>query len=194
MIAAAALLVLGAIFFAAYRLGQSTSAVQVQVYPAGTTSARIVEREGVVMYEVRDADGAWRPMQPADFAEAVWDEHQSRPLGQRVMLRGLNISSTATVGWVLLGLAGQICFAGRMVVQWLASEKAKASVIPTAFWWMALAGASMLIVYFIWRKDVVGILGQATGWMIYTRNLYFIYFKRSPALQAPTPDADAEPA
>ena len=33
----------------------------------------------------------------------------------------------------------------------------------------------MLIIYFIWRKDIVGVLGQATGWMIYLRNLRLIY-------------------
>jgi lipid-A-disaccharide synthase-like uncharacterized protein len=40
---------------------------------------------------------------------------------------------------------------------------------------MSLVGASMLLVYFIWRKDVIGILGLSTGWLIYARNLYFIY-------------------
>jgi hypothetical protein len=33
----------------------------------------------------------------------------------------------------------------------------------------------MLLVYFLWRKDVVGVLGQATGWVIYMRNLWLIY-------------------
>jgi len=193
-IAAAALLTLGLVFFFAFQLGKATAAVPVQVYPAGATSARIVEDKGVVQYEVRDADGSRRRMQPADFAEAVWAGHQSRTLTQRLMLRGLNISSTATVGWVLLGLLGQVCFAGRMVIQWLASEKARASVIPASFWWMALAGASMLLVYFVWRKDVVGILGQATGWLIYTRNLYFIYIKRPADRAAAQATADAGPA
>jgi len=44
-----------------------------------------------------------------------------------------------------------------------------------AFWWMSLIGASMLIVYFTWRIDVVGVLGQSTGWVIYVRNLWMIY-------------------
>jgi lipid-A-disaccharide synthase-like uncharacterized protein len=44
-----------------------------------------------------------------------------------------------------------------------------------AFWWMSLVGASMLLVYFIWRRDIVGILGQATGWFIYIRNLVLIH-------------------
>ena len=72
-------------------------------------------------------------------------------------------------------MLGQVLFTGRMVVQWIASEKAQRSVIPTAFWWMSLGGATMLIIYFIWRVDIVGIVGQATGWFIYVRNLWFIY-------------------
>ena len=79
----------------------------------------------------------------------------------------------------MLGLLGQVLFTGRMVVQWLVSEKQKQSVVPTAFWWMSLIGASMLITYFIWRKDIVGFLGQATGWLIYVRNLWLIYKPRT---------------
>ena len=61
-----------------------------------------------------------------------------------------------------------------MLVQWLTSEKSKRSVVPVSFWWMSLVGATMLLVYFIWRRDIVGILGQATGWIIYIRNLVLI--------------------
>ena len=65
-----------------------------------------------------------------------------------------------------------------MLVQWLASERNRRSVVPVGFWWMSLGGATLLLVYFVWRKDVVGVLGQATGWLIYVRNLSLIY--RSP--------------
>ena len=101
-----------------------------------------------------------------------------RPEGSRGWLFGaLNVTGITGLFWVGLGLLGQVLFTGRMVVQWLASEKAKRSVIPTAFWWMSLGGASMLIVYFIWRVDIVGIIGQSTGWFIYVRNLWFIHAK-----------------
>jgi lipid-A-disaccharide synthase-like uncharacterized protein len=75
---------------------------------------------------------------------------------------------------VALGLGGQLLFTGRMLVQWFASEKSKRSVIPVAFWWMSLIGSTMLLIYFIWRRDIVGIIGQATGWVIYIRNLVLI--------------------
>ncbi|MEM0897401.1 MAG: lipid-A-disaccharide synthase N-terminal domain-containing protein, partial [Verrucomicrobiota bacterium] len=81
----------------------------------------------------------------------------------------LNITSWTGIFWVGFGLMAQVVFTGRMIVQWWVSEKEKRSVVPNAFWWMSLAGASMLIVYFIWRKDIVGVLGQSTGWFIYVR-------------------------
>lgn len=87
----------------------------------------------------------------------------------------LDVTSMAGVLWVVFGLAGQGVFTARMVVQWQASEKARASVVPPVFWWLSLLGASMLMVYFIWRKEIVGFLGQSTGWIIYIRNLWFIY-------------------
>lgn len=87
----------------------------------------------------------------------------------------LDVTSLAGVLWVVFGLAGQGVFTARMIVQWQASEKARASIVPPAFWWLSLLGASMLMVYFIWRKEIVGFLGQSTGWIIYIRNLWFIY-------------------
>ncbi len=88
-----------------------------------------------------------------------------------------DVTSLAGVLWVVFGFAGQAVFTARMLVQWRASEKAKSSVVPPVFWWLSLVGASMLMVYFVWRKDIVGFLGQSTGWFIYIRNLWFIYGK-----------------
>jgi lipid-A-disaccharide synthase-like uncharacterized protein len=33
----------------------------------------------------------------------------------------------------------------------------------------------MLLTYFVWRRDIVGVLGQSAGWLIYSRNLWLIY-------------------
>lgn len=87
----------------------------------------------------------------------------------------LDVTSFAGVLWVLFGFAGQAVFTARMVVQWRASERAKDSIVPPLFWWLSLLGASMLMVYFVWRKEIVGFLGQSTGWFIYIRNLWFIH-------------------
>jgi lipid-A-disaccharide synthase-like uncharacterized protein len=69
---------------------------------------------------------------------------------------------------------GQIIFGMRFFVQWIASEKAKKSVIPIAFWYLSICGSLILLVYAIHRRDPVFILGQSTGSFIYLRNLYLI--------------------
>jgi lipid-A-disaccharide synthase-like uncharacterized protein len=107
----------------------------------------------------------------------------------------LNITSYGALAWVAIGVLGQVLFTGRMLVQWLISERKKQSVVPPIFWWMSLGGASMLIIYFIWRKDIVGVLGQSTGWFIYIRNLWMIYRPQtSPAKAEALPAAQAKPA
>lgn len=73
--------------------------------------------------------------------------------------------------WILLGFAGQLVFGMRFVVQWIASERQKRSVVPGAFWYLSLVGAALLLVYALWRRDPVFILGQSLGFLIYFRNL-----------------------
>ncbi|GAB4110201.1 MAG: hypothetical protein Kow00105_18950 [Phycisphaeraceae bacterium] len=122
-------------------------------------------------FKVTYLHGETDRLSPQDYALLLLQKDDSRSFWFRL----LNISSPVGVAWVVLGLLGQVLFTGRMVVQWLVSEKHRQSVVPPAFWWMSLAGASMLITYFIWRKDIVGFLGQGTGWLIYLRNLWLIY-------------------
>ena len=73
--------------------------------------------------------------------------------------------------WLAVGLLGQAMFFSRFLVQWLASERAKRSVFPMAFWYLSLAGGVLLLAYAIWRQDPVFILGQTTGAAIYLRNI-----------------------
>ncbi len=76
-----------------------------------------------------------------------------------------------TTFWLVLGLVGQGVFASRFLIQWLASERARKSIIPTPFWHLSIAGSFILLAYAIYRKDPVFILGQAAGIFIYGRNL-----------------------
>jgi lipid-A-disaccharide synthase-like uncharacterized protein len=76
--------------------------------------------------------------------------------------------------WVLLGFVAQAFFTMRFVVQWIASERARASVIPVAFWFFSIGGGALLLVYALYRRDPVFIAGQALGLVVYLRNLYFI--------------------
>jgi lipid-A-disaccharide synthase-like uncharacterized protein len=76
--------------------------------------------------------------------------------------------------WVLLGFVAQGLFSMRFVVQWIASERAGKSVMPTAFWIFSIGGGLLLLVYALYRKDPVFIAGQALGLFIYVRNLHFV--------------------
>ena len=49
-----------------------------------------------------------------------------------------NVSDTTL--WMIIGFGGQGLFSARFIVQWLASERVKRSVIPVAFWYLSLAG------------------------------------------------------
>ncbi|MGH9748752.1 MAG: lipid-A-disaccharide synthase N-terminal domain-containing protein [Candidatus Polarisedimenticolia bacterium] len=77
--------------------------------------------------------------------------------------------------WVLFGLLGQSLFATRFVVQWLASERRGRSVVPTAFWYLSLAGGAILFAYALFhRHDPVFTVGQSAGMIVYVRNLLLI--------------------
>ena len=79
-----------------------------------------------------------------------------------------------SLGWLIIGFAGQIFFSARFILQWIYSEINKKSIIPLGFWFFSILGGITLLVYAIHRKDPVFIMGQATGLLIYGRNLYFI--------------------
>ena len=76
--------------------------------------------------------------------------------------------------WLAFGYAGQALFTGRMLVQWIATEKRKQSVVPVLFWWLSLFGGLILLIYFLRRGDPVGVLGQLFGFVVYGRNLMVI--------------------
>ncbi|CAM3161357.1 Uncharacterized N-terminal domain of lipid-A-disaccharide synthase [Paracoccus aminovorans] len=90
---------------------------------------------------------------------------------------------TANTIWLGIGFLGQLLFTSRFLVQWIASERARRSIVPLAFWWFSLAGGATLLAYAIWRRDPVFAIGQASGLVIYIRNLMLI--GRAPRLEKP---------
>ena len=76
--------------------------------------------------------------------------------------------------FMVLGFIGQFFFSMRFIVQWVASEKHKKSVVPLAFWVFSVLGSFLLLIYAIYRKDPVFILGQAPNLLIYFRNMWLI--------------------
>ena len=78
----------------------------------------------------------------------------------------------------IIGFVGQGLFSARFLIQWVVSEKKRESVIPLPFWYFSLLGGITLFIYAFSKKDLVIMVGQGTGILIYTRNLYLIYRKR----------------
>lgn len=128
--------------------------------------------------ELRARFDGWEEGEPELSGEEMLREIHRRNRDLPAFYKFLDVTSITGVLWVLFGFLGQAVFMGRMIVQIIASEKVQSSVVPPAFWWFSLLGSSMLIVYFIWRKEIVGVLGQSTGWAIYIRNLWFIYGRK----------------
>lgn len=83
--------------------------------------------------------------------------------------------------WLAVGFAGQALFSMRFLVQWLASERERRSVVPLAFWYFSVAGGLTLLAYALYRADPVFILGQLGGVLIYARNLHLIQIERRTA-------------
>jgi lipid-A-disaccharide synthase-like uncharacterized protein len=149
--------------------------IKVQLRDASDRAYLTRDSSGAPRYLLTLKDGTRLTLSPDEFARRIHDDQHSRSWLEVVF----NVSSPLGFAWVALGLIGQALFTGRMIVQWLVSEKQSRSVVPPAFWWMSLAGASMLLVYFLWRRDAVGVLGQSVGWFVYLRNLWFIHGRRA---------------
>ncbi len=77
--------------------------------------------------------------------------------------------------WLGVGFFGQLMFTARFLVQWIATERARRSLVPRAFWYFSIAGSLILLSYAIYRLDPVFILGQSFGMIVYSRNLYFVH-------------------
>ncbi|MFM1887178.1 MAG: hypothetical protein RL026_2335 [Pseudomonadota bacterium] len=159
----------------------AAGAVTVKLRLAGEPEALELGRDaqGHYVYWLQ-SDGGRRQLTPDELAARLYDANRPRDWFATV----LNVTSPVGLLWIAIGLSGQLLFTGRMLVQWLASERAGRSHVPEAFWWMSLGGSSLLLAYFVWRVDVVGILGQLAGWGVYVRNLMLLARTRQHDLKA----------
>lgn len=99
--------------------------------------------------------------------------------------------STMNLGealWLGTGFFAQFLFSCRFLVQWIASERAKQSLMPMSFWYFSIGGGAMLLAYAIHQRDPVFILGQSTGLIIYIRN---VMLRRREALALHAADSSA---
>jgi lipid-A-disaccharide synthase-like uncharacterized protein len=134
---------------------------------SGTFTFRLLYRDGFASPVITREEFIER------YGQARY-EHAVRNAGNKVF-RALNITSWGSLAWVAIGFAGQGAFFGRMFLQWIVSERRRESVIPEMFWWLSLLGGVTLFTYFAWRQDIVGVLGQTSGVVIYARNIRLIH-------------------
>ncbi len=75
--------------------------------------------------------------------------------------------------WIIysIGFFAQILFSGRLISQWILSEKNKKVLTPSIFWKLSLLASFLLFVYGYLRDDFAIMLGQALTYFIYIRNL-----------------------
>lgn len=83
--------------------------------------------------------------------------------------------STTELIWLMIGFIAQLMFSMRFILQWIASERAKRSIVPEVFWYFSLAGGILLFAYAIYRLDPVFMMGQGMGLLIYVRNIQLIW-------------------
>src|SRR3954462_6604843 len=96
--------------------------------------------------------------------------------------------------WLIVGFAGQAIFTARFLVQWIASERKRDSIVPVAFWWLSLLGGLTLLSYASYRQDPVIIVGQAMGLVVYTRNLMLVGKAKRRATRRRRRSAEVDPA
>ncbi|NLW87086.1 MAG: hypothetical protein GXY38_09460 [Planctomycetes bacterium] len=113
------------------------------------------------------------------------------------MLSEVTSMIPGTIGewiWFCVGLCGQFTFFMRFVVQWIASERKKRTVVPMAFWYLSLCGTLMVLAYAIYKADPVFIAAYSLNIFIYVRNLHIAQRCARDSASAQTPQLDDLPA
>ncbi len=77
-------------------------------------------------------------------------------------------------GWLLVGVMGTGLFGLRMIVQWIATEKEKKSVVPKSFWYLSFVAALLSTAAFVHRAEWIFAIGSGLTLLIYSRNIWFI--------------------
>jgi len=73
--------------------------------------------------------------------------------------------------WEVIGYVGQAFFFGRVLVQWLASEKERRSANPRLFWWLSFAATALLAAATVGLEEWILLPGYLVNGAVYLRNL-----------------------
>jgi len=159
------------------RIGNSRGVIEVNHPDTPAPVFRVLLRNGFISEEFT----------AEQFRKVYGDEAYNVAVATSTnpFFRLFNITSWTSLIWISIGLAGQAAFSGRTLIQWFVSEKRRESVVPEIFWWLSLGGGAALFAYFVWRQDVVGVLGQSSGIVVYARNLKLIHKRRRQLAAAP---------
>ncbi len=141
--------------------------IKIQMVGASDSVSIIRDSKGKLKYKINLDNGEIKFLTPEEFTNRVYNEKSTRDWLKRLF----NVPTSTGIIWVMIGFLGQVFFTGRMIVQWIVSEKAKKSIVPRSFWIMSLLGSAMLLSYAVYRRDPVFILGQSFGSIVYIRNL-----------------------
>ena len=102
-----------------------------------------------------------------------WDAQQEKPESEALV----------EWGWLLVGVIGTGLFGLRMIIQWIATEKKKKSVVPNVFWYISLIAALLVTAHFFHRAEWIFAVGSGLTLLIYSRNIWFIYQGKQDELQ-----------
>ena len=99
-----------------------------------------------------------------------------------IWLRGYQHTQTITQKeanqvwfWLALGVMGQALFASRFIIQWIATEMKRRSVVPRIFWHISIVASVLQLASFWQRQEWIFALGMIANILVYTRNIWFIH-------------------
>lgn len=72
---------------------------------------------------------------------------------------------------LVVGFVGQALFAGRVIYQWIASERAGHPVVPKGYWALSLVGAAFVLAYSVGVHNLVFVMSVLPGAVIAYMNM-----------------------
>lgn len=151
---------------------------------------------GLVLIFCQVASGAQSPARPhrssdeiraeidklqAELQEATAAENENKSFFEKCTSKLHHLLPITMAAWIwfIIGFGGEFIFFLRFVVQWIASEKKKRTVVPMAFWHLSLVGTALVLAYAVYRIDPVFILAYSLNVVIYIRNMHIA--RRNPS-------------